>query len=274
LPCSEREVSVPQELSGRLDRGAPGVHRRGAKRVVRLGRGKMTLDVKGVLDRGVRGEKFLRRTQALEPLHLALLPSRRLMRILRSIVPRALARRIVLPGGQWTRLYPDDEPEALYRLFQALPFRSHRPAGIREVFDRPGSTGLPHIRRSRRTFSAQWLHLAKVTTKQLPSPMTSDLTRASSMSAVAAANSCHSSWSDTKTLPVRRPRTDRFDLLTAPHPHPEVYEACLRSHERPAEVACRTLRNNGSAAAPTSTADGEQEADTLIRAPNLVRTRR
>jgi Protein of unknown function (DUF938) len=28
----------------------------------RLGRGEMTLDVKGVVDRGVRGEKFLRRT--------------------------------------------------------------------------------------------------------------------------------------------------------------------------------------------------------------------
>ena len=37
LPCREREVSVPQELSGRCDRGAPRVHRRGAKRAVRLG---------------------------------------------------------------------------------------------------------------------------------------------------------------------------------------------------------------------------------------------
>jgi hypothetical protein len=35
LPCSEREVSAPQELSGRSHRGAPGVHRRGAKRAVR-----------------------------------------------------------------------------------------------------------------------------------------------------------------------------------------------------------------------------------------------
>jgi hypothetical protein len=46
----------------------------------------MTLDVKGVVDRGVRGEKFLRRTRTPEPLHLALPPPRRLMRILRSIV--------------------------------------------------------------------------------------------------------------------------------------------------------------------------------------------
>jgi hypothetical protein len=86
LPCSEREVSAPQGLSGRLDRDAPGVHRRGAERAMRLGRGEMTLDVKGVVDRGVRGEKFLRRTRTLEPLHLALPPPRRLMRILRSIV--------------------------------------------------------------------------------------------------------------------------------------------------------------------------------------------
>jgi hypothetical protein len=30
----------------------------------------MALDVKGIVDRGVRREKFLRRTQTLEPLHL------------------------------------------------------------------------------------------------------------------------------------------------------------------------------------------------------------
>jgi hypothetical protein len=65
VPFSEREVSAPQELSGCLDRGAPGVHRRGAKRAVRLSRGEMALDVKGVVDRSVRGEKFLRRTRTL-----------------------------------------------------------------------------------------------------------------------------------------------------------------------------------------------------------------
>ena len=53
LPCSKREVSVPQELSGRCDRGAPRVYRRGAKRAVRLGRREMALDVKGVVDDGV-----------------------------------------------------------------------------------------------------------------------------------------------------------------------------------------------------------------------------
>jgi hypothetical protein len=44
VACSEREVSASQELSGRLDRGAPGVHRRGAQRAVRWGRGEMTPD--------------------------------------------------------------------------------------------------------------------------------------------------------------------------------------------------------------------------------------
>ena len=57
LPC-EREVSPPQELSGRCDRGAPRVHRRGAKRAVRLGRGEMALDIKGVVDCGVRERNF------------------------------------------------------------------------------------------------------------------------------------------------------------------------------------------------------------------------
>ena len=37
LPCGEREVSPPQELSGRCDCGPPRVHRRGAERAVRLG---------------------------------------------------------------------------------------------------------------------------------------------------------------------------------------------------------------------------------------------
>jgi hypothetical protein len=37
LPCREREVSVPQELSGRCDRGPPRGHRVSAKRTVRLG---------------------------------------------------------------------------------------------------------------------------------------------------------------------------------------------------------------------------------------------
>jgi hypothetical protein len=37
LPCAERVVSPPQELSGHCDCGPPRVHRRGAERAVRLG---------------------------------------------------------------------------------------------------------------------------------------------------------------------------------------------------------------------------------------------
>ena len=47
LPCREREVSAPQELSGRCDRGPPRGHRRSAKRAVRLGGDEMALDVEG-----------------------------------------------------------------------------------------------------------------------------------------------------------------------------------------------------------------------------------
>jgi hypothetical protein len=46
----------------------------------------MALDVEGVVDGGVCGKKFLGRPRALEPLHLALPPTRRLMQILSSIV--------------------------------------------------------------------------------------------------------------------------------------------------------------------------------------------
>ena len=37
LPCREREVSAPQELSGRCDCSPPRGHRRSAKHAVRLG---------------------------------------------------------------------------------------------------------------------------------------------------------------------------------------------------------------------------------------------
>ena len=37
LPCREREVSAPQELSGRCDCGPPRGHRDSAKRAVRVG---------------------------------------------------------------------------------------------------------------------------------------------------------------------------------------------------------------------------------------------
>ena len=58
-PSREREVSAPQELSGRCDCGPPRGHRHGAKRAVRLGGDEMALDVEGVVDGGVCGKKFL-----------------------------------------------------------------------------------------------------------------------------------------------------------------------------------------------------------------------
>ena len=53
LPCREREVSAPQELSGRCDCSPPRCHRDTAKRAVRLGGDEMALDVEGVVDGGV-----------------------------------------------------------------------------------------------------------------------------------------------------------------------------------------------------------------------------
>src|SRR5208337_1315363 len=86
LPRRGREVSAPLELSGRRDCGPPRGHRHGAKRAVRVGRDEMALDVEGVVDGGVCGKKFLGSTRALEPLHFALPPTRRLTQILSSIV--------------------------------------------------------------------------------------------------------------------------------------------------------------------------------------------
>jgi len=46
----------------------------------------MALEVEGVVDGGMGREEFLRGAGALEPLHLAFPPPRRLMRILGSVV--------------------------------------------------------------------------------------------------------------------------------------------------------------------------------------------
>ena len=97
MAASAHSASAAVDMPSARSKARAGSRRNRA--AARLGRGEMTLDVKGVVDRGARGEKFLRRTRTLEPLHLALPPPRRLMRILRSIVLCALARRIVLPGG-------------------------------------------------------------------------------------------------------------------------------------------------------------------------------
>ena len=59
LPCREREVSAPQELSGRCDCSPPRGHRNTAKRAVRLGGDEMALDVEGIVDGGMCGKKLL-----------------------------------------------------------------------------------------------------------------------------------------------------------------------------------------------------------------------
>jgi hypothetical protein len=58
LPCREREMSTPQELSGRCDCGPPRSHGVSAKRTVRLGGDEMALDVEGLVDSGVRGKEI------------------------------------------------------------------------------------------------------------------------------------------------------------------------------------------------------------------------
>ena len=59
LPCREREVSAPQELSGRCDCGPPRGHRDSAKRALRVGGDEVALDVEGVVDGGMCGKKLL-----------------------------------------------------------------------------------------------------------------------------------------------------------------------------------------------------------------------
>jgi hypothetical protein len=59
LPCREREVSAPRELSGRSDCSPPRGHRDGAKRAVRAGGDEVALDVEGIVDGGVCGKKLL-----------------------------------------------------------------------------------------------------------------------------------------------------------------------------------------------------------------------
>src|SRR5215207_3371097 len=56
---------------------------------------QMTLDVEGIVDGGVRGEKSLSGAGGLEPLHLALPSSHRLVRVLRPIV---LAQALLMLG--------------------------------------------------------------------------------------------------------------------------------------------------------------------------------
>src|SRR5215469_15055826 len=59
----------------------------------RRARDEMALEVAGVVDGGVHGQKTLGGASRLEPLHFALSPSHRLMRILRPIVSSATVGR-------------------------------------------------------------------------------------------------------------------------------------------------------------------------------------
>jgi hypothetical protein len=59
LPTEEREGPADLEISSRRDRLAPRVHRRGAEGAVRCSGGEVALDVEGVEDGGMSGEKSL-----------------------------------------------------------------------------------------------------------------------------------------------------------------------------------------------------------------------
>jgi adenine-specific DNA methylase len=59
LPTEEREGSATLEISSSSDRLAPRIHRRGAEGAVRCSGGEVALDVEGVEDGGMSGEKSL-----------------------------------------------------------------------------------------------------------------------------------------------------------------------------------------------------------------------
>ena len=86
-----RNKSSRTSGSSRSNDFVPCLHRRGPEGSVRSCRGEMTLDVEGILCCCMRGEKSLRGPHALEPLHLALPSSGRLMRILGSVVAPSAA---------------------------------------------------------------------------------------------------------------------------------------------------------------------------------------
>jgi hypothetical protein len=107
-PChvadeKERDGPAALEISSSRDCPAPRIHRRGAESAMRRSGSEVALDVEGVEDGSVSGEKSLR-ARALEALHLALPASGRLMRILGAIVlpPTALmagANPKIMGGG-------------------------------------------------------------------------------------------------------------------------------------------------------------------------------
>jgi hypothetical protein len=80
---------------------------------MRLGWGEMALDVEDVIDGGMRWQEFLSWAPTPEPLHLALPPSGRLMRILGTVVlpPPALVAvldpKILDRGAVWPQIVGD-----------------------------------------------------------------------------------------------------------------------------------------------------------------------
>jgi len=77
--------------------GSPRPERLVSEDAKRASGGEMALDVKGVLDSGVNGQKALGGSGRFETLHLALTPSCRLVRILSPIV---LAQALLVASRQ------------------------------------------------------------------------------------------------------------------------------------------------------------------------------
>ena len=79
------------------DRILPLVRRFGSKDPERRPRDEMALKIEGVVNGGAHAEKTLSGTSRLEPLHFALSPSHRLMRVFRPIV---LSQPLLMQAGQ------------------------------------------------------------------------------------------------------------------------------------------------------------------------------
>jgi hypothetical protein len=80
------EQTSPTSRSPGRDCIAPLVRRLGSKDPERGTRHEMALKVEGVVNGGVHAEKTLSGASRLEPLHFALSPAHRLMRVFGSIV--------------------------------------------------------------------------------------------------------------------------------------------------------------------------------------------
>src|SRR6516225_7543716 len=92
----QKELPAETRSLGR-DRIPPLVRRLGAEDPQRRARYEMALEVEGIVDGGVHAEKPLSGTSRLEPLHFALSPSHRLMRVFHPIV---LSQPLLMRAGQ------------------------------------------------------------------------------------------------------------------------------------------------------------------------------